>query len=572
MNNVKSSGKFYLVSKQPVFSKLKENEISLIADKSQIVEYAKEDIIFKKGEENLYFFIVIHGLVECYLPLLNGEEKSIETFRKGDYFGIVSVMSGEPHSLNARALTDVRLLRIDRVAFRAILEEIPALAIEITRSLSGRLRAASGESEIEIFQNEVLTVFSPGSEQFGTAYAHTLCDFIKKESGRKAIVLSLNKSSSGDSLNPPSHIPRSKEEVFQLLNKYYNDYHFIILDVAFEMNTLFDSTIHYSDSVHILTDKTDAINESRDAIVQRVVSVRKKIPSGFCRVEEFNALIIVDNTAERIRKIAREVCGIRIGLALGGGAALGLAQIGILKVIEANHIPIDMVVGTSIGSLVGGLWASGMPASEIEKISSEFDSFIKMANFFDVGIPVKGLFAGKRIKDYLRKFVKDMQVEETKIPFRSVACDITTRQEVVIGTGSLVDAIRASTAIPGVFAPELPDGGQVLVDGGVVNPLPVSVLSQEGINRIIAVNSMPSSHVVMKSDKGSLSLIDIMVNSLYSLQYKIGKYAALEADVYLNPILEKSSWYEFYRAPDFIKVGEDAAIEALPDIKKLAKK
>jgi predicted acylesterase/phospholipase RssA len=107
------------------------------------------------------------------------------------------------------------------------------------------------------------------------------------------------------------------------------------------------------------------------------------------------------------------------------------------------------------------------------------------------------------------------------------------------------------------------------VDGGIVNPLPVSSLAKEGISRIVAVNSMPSSRTSVKANDKNPSIIDIIVNSLYSLQYRIGKYSAQDADVYINPVLENSSWYEFYRGKEFMEYGELQTKEVIDDIKAL---
>jgi predicted acylesterase/phospholipase RssA len=181
----------------------------------------------------------------------------------------------------------------------------------------------------------------------------------------------------------------------------------------------------------------------------------------------------------------------------------------------------------------------------------------------------KGIFSGKNIRTLLEKHLKGLTFADLKIPLKLIACDIISRTEVELSEGNLVDAVMASVAIPGVFSPiHLPDG-RVLVDGGIVNPLPVSSLSKEGITRIIAVNSMPSSRIAVKANDKNPSIMDIIVNSLYSLQYRIGKYSAQEADVYINPVMENSSWYEFYRGKEFMEFGEENTRELLPEIKEL---
>ena len=229
-----------------------------------------------------------------------------------------------------------------------------------------------------------------------------------------------------------------------------------------------------------------------------------------------------------------------------------------------------MVSGTSIGSLVGALWASGVSAANIEKATEEFDSLFNMFKLFDFSMmPSKGLITGNNIRKFLEGFLDHKTFNDLPIELRTITCDINTREEIVSKEGSVVDAVMASTAIPGLFNPLITDKG-VFVDGGVVNPLPVSALTIEGIQRIIAVNAMPSPEDVVKSNKKDQSLMDIFINSFYSLQYRLCKYSFQSSDVYMSPILPNSSWYEFYRAKEFIALGEKVCEENIKEIRNLA--
>ena len=155
---------------------------------------------------------------------------------------------------------------------------------------------------------------------------------------------------------------------------------------------------------------------------------------------------------------------------------------------------------------------------------------------------------------------------------RIITCDINRREEVILKEGSVVNAIMASTAIPGLFNPFITENGTVYVDGGVVNPLPVSSLTIEGVQRIISVNAMPSPEDSVRSNKINQSIMDIFINSFYFLQYRLCKYSFQSSDVFMSPILPNSSWYEFHRAKDFIQLGERVCEENISAIKELAYK
>ena len=237
--------------------------------------------------------------------------------------------------------------------------------------------------------------------------------------------------------------------------------------------------------------------------------------------------------ANTIRRLARELGGVLVGLALGSGAALGLAHIGVLKVLERERVPIDIVSGSSIGALVAGLWASGRGAEDLERMAMRFKNpwDIRRLFIFDLSLPVLSLvigtlsgiimaviagfwaglllglivcaflgllmgplvggpIQGSQLTAQLERDFAGKTFEETQIPLKIVATDPIAREEIVFDSGSIAQAVRASVSIPGIFKP-LIYRGRLCLDGGVLNPVPVGVLKRSGVNRIIAVNVFP---------------------------------------------------------------------------------
>jgi NTE family protein len=175
----------------------------------------------------------------------------------------------------------------------------------------------------------------------------------------------------------------------------------------------------------------------------------------------------------------------KIGLALGSGSARGWSHIGVIRGLQEADIDIDIVCGSSIGALVGGAYAAGK-LDDAEKLIREL-AWSDVLGFMEVPVPRSGLINSDKVADYLRERLGDPNIEDLPKPFAAVATDLTTGQEVWIRNGSLIEAIRASISMPGMFTPCFREG-RLLVDGGLINPVPVSLCRSLGANTVIAVN------------------------------------------------------------------------------------
>ena len=184
-----------------------------------------------------------------------------------------------------------------------------------------------------------------------------------------------------------------------------------------------------------------------------------------------------------------------IGLVLGGGGARGLAHIGVLRVLEREGIAVDVVAGSSMGALIAGAWATGKTPDELEKIALQIKNkraFIKLLNPM---FPGAGLVRGMGVSNFLHSLVNGLTFDDTMIPVKIVASDLDSIEEVVFEQGKLIDAIRASISIPGIFRPVM-HRGRTLMDGGMASPVPIDVLVRAGVSRIIAVNTMPNAEML----------------------------------------------------------------------------
>ncbi len=168
------------------------------------------------------------------------------------------------------------------------------------------------------------------------------------------------------------------------------------------------------------------------------------------------------------RKKKKRLFSGTVGLALGSGSARGWAHIGVIRALTEAGIHVDYIAGTSIGALVGAVYASG-GIGTLENVVLQFD-WKQIAYFFDVVLPKSGLLDGKKVSAFIRRHVKEINIEELAIPFCAVATDLGTGNEVILKQGDIIEAVRASISVPGIFTP-VKKNGTILVDGGLVNPV-----------------------------------------------------------------------------------------------------
>lgn len=482
--------------------------------------------------------------------------------------------------------------------------------------------------------------------------------------------------------------PDSEQVVAPLVSMLTNRFHYVLIDLPIAVNPTVLKALTQSDLIYLLTGpqrehviRTNAlmhqIRSSAGSAEQRVKIVLNRLAGpgewqlsasdvsqqleqpvaftlphlsplrGRLSPEELARLLGSRDSAYgmTVRRIARELGEILVGLALGSGAALGLAHIGVLKVIEREKIPIDLIAGSSIGALVAGLWAAGRSADDLERMAREFNNRWDVRRLFvlDLGIPlfsvmvgvmagmgvgwlagfwtgllfgfmvcvavgvvlgplVGGPIQGARLLAKLERDFGGKTFEDTWLPLKIVAANPMMREEVIFDSGPLAEAVRASISIPGIFKP-VRCKGRICLDGGVVNPVPVSVLKQAGAHHVIAVNVFPTTpelaahrqellrrRVERDAALASRSLpvrllfrlrqelarsvsplvFDVIMRSMQSMEYQIGEVACREADLTLRPTVPGSHWLEFFNPEPFIRRGEEETLRYLSELKRIA--
>ncbi len=456
---------------------------------------------------------------------------------------------------------------------------------------------------------------------------------VKNGSGYFSIGLSMREPSGDDA-----------SRFVSLMSHLLRDFNFVLVNLPKELDALNLKAMEQSDVVYALTDaSSDSLTKTQEMLKTleggfkvtkehiRIITLETVIPDELtirqveqllnhpvsykipfdkqlgANVNPAEPLVFLDPDSvysRAVRYLARELGEVLVGLALGSGAAYGLAHIGVIKVLEAEGIHVDVVAGSSIGAFIGAVWASGVPIGKMEEGARHlkgWNSFFRLLGLRDFSIPPKAFIKGNQIYKYIKGYIGDVTFRDLKKRLLVPTTNLFTSEEVVFREGEVARAVRASLSIPGIFLPVFINN-QYLIDGGVSNPLPVHTLREIGVKKIIAVNVIASpedyreknavytrkkEELEMKlredwgprgwfyrfgrviSKKFSTNIFNVLMNTIQFMEYTVAKLQGMDADVVIHPIVLDANWAEFYNPVKFIEVGEARTRELLPEIKKL---
>lgn len=659
--------KEYSLAEIPVFSSLNPAEQRLIEKKARLVEYKRGDIVYDENTPPDAFYVVVSGRFRLFLKARPMHpEKTLIYFHRGDHFSEVSLLTGRHHSASVEAKRDGLLLKIEKEDFLKLIQDFPAISLYLNRSLGHRLTKVAGAT-YNHQEVKIATLYSasqsPDAFQFwldlaGTLVEETkrrviLVDFssepptrYKNEFQRQEFssfnLTTMDPSRESELKTPIAHHPkgfdyihiatsdetdRDEKKISTLLTFLTYKFDCVMLRLPGEIDGFTFKALKLSDVVYVYAESSSlkitaqAIKEFQESFGLSKAEIRVIVPdsqeerkfSYEGREEVLGARIfsVIPHRLTQparyvatLKYIAKEFAGTLLGLALGSGAAYGLAHIGVLRVLEREGILPDVIAGSSIGALVGGLWGAGFEADELEKLAKGIDlktGFFKLLGFADMSAAHRGFFKGNQVTRFLEGYLGDRTFQDLKIPVKIIAANLFTSEEVIMDSGRVVDAIRASISIPGIFRP-LVHKGTYLIDGGVVDPLPVKVLSSMGVKKIIAVNVLPSpkdriarnrikeAEAIQKaqliSQKNILNrfytrgvgkvynryadnVFNVIMSTIQFLEYEIAEGWGHQADIFIHPVVQDAHWAEFYSAEKFIRCGEEKTEAQLEEIKKL---
>jgi len=301
-----------------------------------------------------------------------------------------------------------------------------------------------------------------------------------------------------------------------------------------------------------------------------------------------------------VRFMARQVSGHLLGLALSSGAAKGFAHIGVIQVLEENGIEVDVAAGSSMGAYVGSLWAQGNDGQTLEKLARELEGRWTVWSLVDpIFPPRQGFLGGFAIKRRLMRTLGTARFADLQRPFRVVAANLETLERKVFSSGEVATAVHASIAVPGICVPVMIDG-EAYVDGGIVAPLPVDVLREMGVTRVIAVDVIPTPDrirqgldaeraVAARAQRRGIfrrknpinqqlnyfargNLFEVLMRSIQGAQIRIAAASSREADLVLRPEIRDDRWLDFRTPGKFIQLGREVTELHLEEIKQLTRR
>lgn len=251
----------------------------------------------------------------------------------------------------------------------------------------------------------------------------------------------------------------------------------------------------------------------------------------------------------------------KIGLALGSGGARGFAHIGVIKVLEEANIPIHCITGSSMGALVGAFYGSGYSPKQMKKMAIHF----QRKYFLDFTVPKMGLISGEKVKQLIRILTKGKNIEDLNPALAIVATDLLKGEKVVFTEGEIATAVRASISIPGIFVPENVNG-RLLVDGAVVDRIPVKELKKMSADIVIAVDVS-----FFEVEPQITSIFDVIMQSMDIMEREMVRFREIESDIMIKPMINQYSSTAFKNIDMIIQHGEEATKKKLPQIFELLK-
>ena len=303
-----------------------------------------------------------------------------------------------------------------------------------------------------------------------------------------------------------------------------------------------------------------------------------------------------------IRRLARTIGHCQVGLVLSSGGAKGLAHIGVIQVLEENGLDVDVVAGASMGAYVGSIWCCGHEGGKLEALAREMEVKRAMWSLIDpVVVPWQGFMRGYAVRRRLERSIGSVHFSDLARPLRVVAATLDTMERMVFSSGEVARAVHASIAVPGICIP-VPIDGEYYVDGGIVDPLPTDVVREMGVNKIIAVNTIPTPERIryclqlarkLTQEAGRkgrsvlrkllpqtqyanqyahANVLDILMHSTHGAQMRVAEASSRQADVVLRPEICDDRWLDFRNPGFYIEAGRDVALRHLDKIKDLIKK
>ncbi len=571
----------------PVFRELTPDQLRDIAPLFREERYSAGKLILRQAEYAQALYLLRSGRLAVRVHRPEGRE-TVAFLQPPTVFGELSFITGRACSADVEVVVDADVLALPREAVARLPKQREGILRGMMTLLAERLYDTVTRGTRAAESPVVLLRIHPNWKaplSFASELGRSLARQTEKETlvvnlgspdsselrsiGERAFLINLAVATTGENV---------RARIAESLTTWKQRFPDIVLNpVGPQAGAIFGSVEAFADHRGDLVgpgDKAPEEVDAKDFVVQDaelptlpVLSGRQQLIWEVAASEE--AYRSSRPVAERFRRtvdsMARHVADLQVGLALGGGAAWGWVHIGVLATLEGAGLPVDVISGCSMGTVIGALRSSGCSVAELREIADYWCGRTK--RFVEWRFWRMHLLNEKVVrKTFSTLYFQDRAVNQTEIPFWANAVDITTGKEFTIQDGSLVDAVRASIGMPGLLPP-FRRGKHMLVDAGIMDPVPAKLVRRMGCRYAIAVNAMAPMEAQELSDRYPLNIFDVLFRCMRITGHEIGQARCeAAADVVLTSRLGDISMLEFGRCKDIIKCGQKVAEENLPAI------
>lgn len=527
----------------PLFNNLNDDDLHLIAGCLRPESYPKGTVIFREGDFGDTMYVVESGQVVVFREA-TGE--TVATLGPGTFVGEISLLLAQPRTASLEVALDAQLWALNKQDFETLVSTRPAIALEMMRELSKRLVSTTRRRRHHLTRRITALL---GSEK-ALALGRALQTQLKSPIGLLPL--------------PGATMVRAEDMTIRGGIMFLGHGDLTVESLAESLSYQVEVFKHV---LLILPDQPDPLAQKAVDLADTVVSIGSS-PAWISTRKDKKDVWLVSDATEDLSRVARRLTGRTVGLALSSGGSRGLAHIGVIKVLLEEKIPVDLVAGTSAGAWFSTFFALGWDWPRFARFTEEIKSFNRFPNW-DFNIPprtaiLKGRLARDRI---INRSVEGRTFAEVKTPLYIVAADIFTGEEVVFDSGPLADAIRASLSLP-VLVDPWQYQGRFLVDGGIVNPLPASVLRERGADIVIAssvVQPMRDSFSGRKDRRPSI--LQVVFNMFSAMEAEVIDKQLPLIDVLIHHKVAAKHSLDFEHVHDLVSLGEESARRMLPEIK-----
>ncbi|WP_334120305.1 patatin-like phospholipase family protein [Limnobacter sp.] len=541
---------------------------------ANLIRLPRGETLFRQGEASHHFYLLLQGQLKGQRIRPDGHIDLTLAFYPAEMIGELGFFDQAPRTLTISARRDSVLLEIDQTALEKFGEFSRSVYHHLIRLLVSRFKRELGYSgpskqhQFILFQSFVRPEgFSAQAvEGFQSAMARH-CEL--------RLWKNLQEIPVGNLAGPASWVVEmiQGEPLACLNDQLIEELDCMVLMIC--ASTLNDARSCEIVQAQLQSADTDLpvwmvlVHEAswvEQSVTQRI---RETFGTGF-KLLHIRRGHHADNA-----RVARHILGLTLGLVLGGGGARGFAHAGFYQALEEAGVVIDSVGGTSMGALVGALIASGRTAAEVSKalaISFKKGLPFKLSDYW---IPKHGFVKSKAVDEVYRNAFGDMLIEDQPIPFFAISCNLTTGNQFLFEQGPLWKAVRASTSIPVFFEPFMA-GRHVMVDGALVNNVPVDCMRARGARKVLTVDvgleEDITAHMVDESSVRMPSMMKSLMRVIELGGIEKSRQARLISDLYVQPPIENIGLMEFERRDEIVALGYEAGRKAIPDILDLLHK